>query len=111
MKWLFDKLINGESFTLDYFINMEGDNFPLLYDLNATKQDTIWHEEGNVYIHTSMVLAEAFKLVENNEIKLSLNEKAVLVLSAVFHDIGKTSTTKTIDIEGKDRVISPRHRF
>jgi putative nucleotidyltransferase with HDIG domain len=109
MKWLFDKLINGESFTLDYFINMEGDNFPLLYDLSATNQDTIWHEEGNVYIHTSMVLAEAFKLIENNEIKLSLNEKAVLVLSAVFHDIGKTSTTKTIDIEGKDRVISPRH--
>lgn len=109
MQWLLDKIKNNESFTLEHFIKMEGSNFPLLYNLSATKQDSVWHEEGNVYIHTSMVLDEVFKIIDNNEIKLSLNDKVVLVLSAIFHDIGKTSTTKTVEIEGEDRVISPRH--
>jgi len=111
MQWLLKKLKDGERFTLDDFINVEGDNFPLLYELKSTRQDGIWHKEGNVHIHTNMVLSEACTLIEDNEVNLSLEEKSILVLSAIFHDIGKTSTTKEVEVEidGENRIISPRH--
>ena len=109
MKWLFDKLINNDKIDLNDFIRLEGKNFPLLYKLESTEQDSEWHQEGNVHTHTEMVLTEMFKLIEINEFELSNDEKVILVLSAIFHDIGKTLTTKVVDIDGRDRVISPKH--
>jgi putative nucleotidyltransferase with HDIG domain len=109
MEWLFNKIENNERFSLDDFIEREGERFPLLYELKTTEQDAEWHMEGNVYIHTNMVLQEAFNLIDSDFYRLSLDDKVILILSAVFHDIAKPITTKIVDIEGRERVISPRH--
>ena len=82
--------------------------FPLLAQLEATPQDPVWHGEGNVAIHTGLVLEQVRRLLLEVP-GLTPQEKLTLQLAAIFHDIGKPLTTKTRDIHGTDRTISPRH--
>lgn len=51
--------------------------------LNTIPQSKSWHPEGNVLIHTTIVVNRAKK---SNNINL--------LLAALFHDIGKFETTK-----------------
>jgi len=44
-----------------------GDIFPLLKEYKNTIQDPVWHAEGDVHIHTDMVLTELYKLLESKE--------------------------------------------
>jgi predicted kinase len=82
--------------------------FPLFEELQSTPQDAEWHGEGNVAVHTEMVLHAV-----RNEIaaspELSAQERLVLQLAAFFHYIGKPLTTKTKVIEGRERIVSPQH--
>ena len=82
--------------------------FPLFAQMEATPQDPIWHGEGNVDIHTGLVLGEVRRLLLELP-ELAAEEKLTMQLAAIFHDIGKPLTTKTRDIQGTDRIISPRH--
>ncbi len=82
--------------------------FPLLAQLEATPQDPEWHGEGNVSIHTGLVLDEVRRLLPEVP-GLTPQEKLTLHLAAIFHDIGKPPTTNTRDIHGTGRIISPRH--
>lgn len=59
--------------------------------LNDTKQNSIWHKEGNVMIHTKMV-CDAMKSQLMRE--SNINKISYMMLSALFHDIGKGPTTK-----------------
>lgn len=105
-------IINNKTFvTLDFFINIfcAENDFLLLKELKNTEQDKIWHSEGNVHIHTDMVLKEAFNLIYSNKFELDINDKISLILSAVFHDIAKPITTKEDMRNGILRVISPKH--
>jgi predicted kinase len=81
---------------------------PLLGELEATPQDPLWHGEGNVAVHTAMVLAELRHCAPAHA-QLSTQERLSLTLGAVFHDIGKPLVTKLRDYDGKARIVSPRH--
>lgn len=107
MKWLTDYLLSNKIFTLQDFLNKEGHNYSLLEKMKETEQEFEWHGEGNVFIHTDMVLFETFKLF--NLYELTLKEKTILVLSAIFHDIGKTLVTKKTFIDNKERIVSFGH--
>ncbi|MBL4703997.1 MAG: hypothetical protein JKY54_05725 [Flavobacteriales bacterium] len=76
-------------------------------DMKDVPQDKEWHAEGDVFTHTKMVV-EA--LISMDEFK-SLNEqdKHILFTSALLHDVEKRSTTTTEEIDGKKRIVSPRH--
>ena len=70
----------------------------VLYDC---PQDPEWHPEGNVWIHTLMVIDQARALNAG----LDRPRLAAVMLGAVCHDLGKPATTAIID----GRVKSPGH--
>jgi len=65
------------------------DIFPELYALQGVKQDPLFHSEGDVWVHTMMVLDEAAKL------RSGAVRPFPYMLSALFHDLGKPATTST----------------
>jgi len=81
----------------------------LFHDFEKTPQDLEWHSEGNVLIHNDMVLDEMYKIINHEAKNLSDDEKTILVLAALFHDICKPITTKEKEIQGKIRIVSPYH--
>lgn len=74
---------------------------PEMVPLYDCPQDAEWHPEGNVWIHTLMVIDEARK--RNDD--LDRARLATVMLGAVCHDLGKPATTAMID----GRVRSPGH--
>lgn len=79
--------------------------YNLLNDFAATPQDAEWHAEGDVAIHTNMVIHEAKKIAKNDCPHL-FDE---MILGALFHDIFKPISTKEKEIDGKTRVVAPGH--
>ena len=75
--------------------------------MQGVPQDPVWHAEGDVHIHTKMVVEALTKLPEFSD--LSDQDKHVLVTAALFHDIEKRSTTTEEEIDGVIRIVSPRH--
>lgn len=75
--------------------------------MENTQQDPIWHEEGNVLIHTKMVVEELHKLEEFKN--LSDQNKHILTTAAIFHDVEKRSTTSVEIRDGIERIVSPKH--
>lgn len=60
--------------------------------LKTCKQSPKWHSEGNAFVHTQCVVDAAIKYVEG--VFIAPGESVqVLLLSALFHDIGKGVTT------------------
>ncbi|MDJ1472628.1 AAA family ATPase [Xanthocytophaga flava] len=74
--------------------------------MKNTPQDSVHHQEGNVYIHTEMVLNALLSLPEFQE--LSEYEQRILTYTAVFHDICKPDTMQTWPGEA-GRISHPRH--
>lgn len=74
---------------------------PEMEPLYDCPQDPEWHPEGDVWIHTLMVIDEARK--RNGD--LDRARLAAVMLGAVCHDLGKPLTTAVID----GRVRSPGH--
>ncbi len=74
-----------------------------LKELKNVEQNPVWHGEGNVFTHTSMVCDVLCKL--NQWSSLSREKRTILFLAAMFHDIGKKVCTKTED----ETIISPNH--
>ena len=74
---------------------------PELPPLKSTPQNPEWHPEGDVWIHTLMVVDEAATIVRRE----SLDEESVftIMLGALVHDLGKALCTRVID--GKIRSI------
>ncbi len=73
--------------------------FPELQALIGVKQDPNYHAEGDVWVHTLMVLDEMAKLRSGDE-----KRDLVRMLSALCHDFGKPLTTKVID--GRIRALN-----
>lgn len=74
--------------------------FPELAALIDVPQDPEWHPEGDVWLHTLMVMDRAAELRDEHARTASpgQNEPAeVLMFSALCHDFGKPSTTEEID--------------
>jgi tRNA nucleotidyltransferase (CCA-adding enzyme) len=74
---------------------------PEMDPLYECPQDPEWHPEGNVWVHTLMVIDKARQL--NGD--LDRPRLATVMLGAVCHDLGKPPTTAVID----GRVKSPGH--
>jgi predicted kinase len=88
---------------------MIGDKTPMLKNFKSTKQDLIWHSEGDVHIHTDMVLNETYDIISNQASYLSDDDKFCLVMAALLHDIAKPITTKEIERDNRICVVAPRH--
>lgn len=67
--------------------------------LIGVQQNPKYHPEGDVWIHTMMVIDEAAKLKEKS------NYPIALMLAAVCHDLGKITTTR--HLHGK--IVSYNH--
>jgi tRNA nucleotidyltransferase (CCA-adding enzyme) len=74
--------------------------FPQLDALRGVPQDPEWHPEGDVWIHTRMVVDEAARL-RGADADLDL----ALMFGALCHDLGKPLTTSVQN----GRVVSPAH--
>ena len=88
------KIFDWEKITAEY------DWVKLLQD---TPQDPIYHAEGDVYIHTKMVLDELIQLKSWQN--LNQTDRSILFVAALTHDIAKPKCTEMID----GRISSPRH--
>ena len=67
--------------------------FPEMKSLVGVQQEPEWHPEGNVDVHTLMVVDEARKLIDH----LTYERKVTVMLGALAHDFGKPPTTKFFD--------------
>ncbi len=75
--------------------------WPELKALVGCPQEPAWHPEGDVWVHTLMVVDEARKRIAD----LTRGPATAMMLGAVCHDLGKPLTTAVID----GRVRSPGH--
>ena len=75
--------------------------FPELAALDGVPQDKEWHPEGDVWVHTLMVLDQAAALRSGNP-----DTDLPLMFGALCHDFGKPATTVTDEF---GRVRSPEH--
>ncbi len=67
--------------------------WPEIAALIDCPQEYAWHPEGDVFIHSGMVLDEARKLIDD----LPDAKKMTVMLGALCHDFGKPATTKFED--------------
>ncbi len=102
-----DRVLCGETSPSEFLDFLEK-GFPLLERLKDTPQDSEWHAEGCVRIHTEMVIAALLEALPNHG-DLTELEKLTLVLGAALHDVGKVITTREQTIDGRVRTVSPRH--
>lgn len=79
------------------------EQYDWIQDMETTPQSEIYHAEGNVEIHTKMVLKELVQLPEY--LNLEKLEQEILWTAALLHDVEKRSTT--IIEDGK--ISSPNH--
>ncbi len=71
--------------------------YPELKALIATPQEPEWHPEGNVWIHTGMVIDQAAQLIRQPERALTHEDALIVMLGSLCHDLGKALTTKVED--------------
>jgi len=95
--------------SIDECVQQLGPMIPWLSDLKKTPQDPGWHAEGNVHIHTGMVLDQLYQLLATEASYLDGQQRQSLILAAIFHDIGKTRNTRKMTIRGESRIGSPDH--
>lgn len=80
--------------------------FKEVYALKGIKQDSKYHPEGDVYMHTMSVLDQAGELfptgIDNPDRYLPF------MLSALCHDFGKVNTT---EINSKERLCALNHEI
>jgi tRNA nucleotidyltransferase (CCA-adding enzyme) len=67
--------------------------FPELAALVGVPQQAEWHPEGDLDVHTLLVVDEARKLIDD----LTNAKKLAVMLGALCHDFGKPATTKFVD--------------
>ena len=67
--------------------------FPELRALVGCPQEYDWHPEGDVWVHTLMVVDEARQRLED----LDRGRAAAVMLGALCHDLGKPPTTALVD--------------
>lgn len=79
------------------------DAVPELAALAATPQDPQWHPEGDVLVHSLWAADLAATYADERDV--DADWRAVLVLAALFHDLGKPDTTRRED----GRIMSHGH--
>ena len=104
-EWLKWSRSDKPSLGLKALQNMGWDKlYPELQAMQGCPQDAYWHPEGDVWVHTAMVVDAAADLAR--ERGLQERDKAVLLFAALCHDLGKPLTTEVLD-DGK--IVCPNH--
>src|SRR5438552_6944189 len=67
--------------------------FPEIKALVDVPQDPEWHPEGDVFVHTGLVIDGARKLLDD----LPYAKQVTVMLAALAHDFGKPATTEFVD--------------
>jgi tRNA nucleotidyltransferase (CCA-adding enzyme) len=80
-------------FTLALDVGVIERLFPELFALVGCPQEPEWHPEGDVWIHTLMVIDQARTRIDD----LERPQQIVVMLGAVCHDVGKPPTTAFVD--------------
>ncbi len=75
--------------------------WPELTALMGCAQEPEWHPEGDVWVHTLMVVDQARQRLDG----LDYPRSVVMMLAALCHDMGKPATTRVED----DRIRSKGH--
>ena len=70
-------------------------------EMKKCDQDNIWHAEGDVWVHTEMVLDEFYKELD----MFTKKEQKIMAYAIILHDIGKPYCSEIID----GRIRSYRH--
>lgn len=73
--------------------------FPEIASLISVCQDPIWHPEGDVFIHTQLVVDQARALIDD----LDYPKQVTVMLAALAHDFGKPATTEFIEEHWRSR--------
>jgi tRNA nucleotidyltransferase (CCA-adding enzyme) len=73
--------------------------FPEIKSLIEVPQDPEWHPEGDVFVHTRLVLDRAHELMEG----LPYAKQVTIMLGALAHDFGKPSTTEFLEGRWRSR--------
>jgi tRNA nucleotidyltransferase (CCA-adding enzyme) len=86
--------------------------FPEIGSLREVPQEPDWHPEGDVYVHTLLVLDRARELIAD----LSYPKQITVMLAALAHDFGKPLTTEFIEGRLRSRGheeagVEPTERF
>ncbi len=86
--------------------------FPEIKTLEEVPQDPEWHPEGDVYVHTLLVVDRARELIED----LPCAKRVTVMLAALAHDFGKPPTTEFIEGRWRSRGheeagVEPTERF
>jgi len=66
---------------------------PEMAALAGCEQELEWHPEGDVWVHTLLVIDEARRRIEG----LARGPALAVMLGAICHDLGKPSTTAFVD--------------
>jgi tRNA nucleotidyltransferase (CCA-adding enzyme) len=80
-------------FALALELRVVGRLWPELHALVGCEQEPEWHPEGDVWIHTLMVIDEAARRLDG----LDRGRSLIVMLGAVCHDFGKPATTAFSD--------------
>ena len=67
--------------------------FPEIRALVGCVQEPAWHPEGDVWVHTLLVIDEARRRIDD----LDRPRQVAVMLGAVCHDLGKPATTAFVD--------------
>lgn len=73
--------------------------FPQLELSKTTPQDPTYHQEGNVWLHTTMVLESL--VAGDGYAALGSEDRASVFFAALLHDISKATTTVIDEVTGK----------
>ncbi|MFN3648439.1 MAG: HD domain-containing protein [Armatimonadota bacterium] len=106
MRWALESDRPGE-LLLELQRSGEIRRYPELAALVDVPQEPQWHPEGPVHLHTAHVLNAAAAIAEREG--LESETRAVLLFSALTHDLGKPSTTVRRTRDGRARWTSYGH--
>lgn len=107
---LLDTLLAGAKPDLSTLVEAFAPLLPSLRLLAETPQDPEWHAEGDVYLHTALVLEELYREMDSPlGASLSPTARRELILAVLCHDLGKPWTTRKMEVRGVERITSPRH--
>jgi len=86
--------------------------FPEIQTLIGVPQDPEWHPEGDVFVHTLLVVDRARELIDD----LPYARQVTVMLAALAHDFGKPPTTEFLEGHWRSRGheeagVEPAHRF
>ena len=99
-------------FSLAYDLGVMARLFPELQALVGCPQEPEWHPEGDVWMHTLLVIDEARQRIDD----LNRAQRIAIMLGAVCHDFGKPSTTAVIEgrirsLDHEDAGVQPACAF